>query len=1015
MPEFTGEITHVEFAHVPLWLIALAPFVGAVINAVFGRRLQREPILKDLQKRLHIGSVGVSAVALGAMLVAFLLGLASFLQVLGNEPGQRHIYTHAWQMLRIGSLDVNFSFAMDQLSGLMVLIITGVGTLIHFYAAAYMEKEPAYWRFFCYLNLFVFSMLLLVLGDNFIVMFFGWEGVGLCSYLLIGFWYKDYDKASAGMKAFVVNRVGDWGFICGMALLFWGLGGAWMLDTGDYMPDFQARFVPVVKTDLAHHEGGHGEDHGAAEGHGEGHGDGWGLRPGDGDLVVAQNDHAHPPGAGHDHPHEPRRSDEPPVQTEADLRAMGKPGVLTMTTHPGAKVFFGVESVDQLKRAMARIHDPDAPLRACESLESWSSDAANQLSTDCYVTSPFLRKRIPSGRHLVAVVPGDGAVVSGDGNEYAGMLMSIGAGQETVIMPVGPTLTFREIHDQIVTHQVTPEVLIAGNHGHQLTISSDDVDAGKNKTVALSGADHSHVLTLTVADFAEIKAGRLVSVVTDAAGVDHTHTVTVSRPAVFKNNLQSKSVWGIALITLACLCFFVGATGKSAQIPLYVWLPDAMAGPTPVSALIHAATMVTAGVYMIARMNFLFSLTPTASGIIALIGALTALFAATMGFFQYDIKKVLAYSTVSQLGFMFIGVGVGAYWAGVFHLMTHAFFKACLFLASGSVIHGMHHVIHDEAGSQDMRNMGGLRAVMPKTGLAYKLACIAITAVPPGFAGFWSKDEILWKAFNTENTGIVPGWFIYILGLLAAIGTSFYMWRSYYLTFEGKHAIKEIKTKVHESPSFMTTVLLILAGLSVVSGVLFGISSHFTGGIGASILPHEPLFEQWLHPVTAHNAAVIGDAGYPAMYGLMALSVFGAIGAWGLARLKYGADRSKDWAANEQRVPGFELMHNKYYVDEIYRGSIIKGVLKLRLVFGEMDRWIVDGVVNGVGVGTKFVSSITGNIDKYIVDGAVNFVANGMLLAGDKLRGMQTGRIQNYVYGILGGVAALAVLQYFFG
>ncbi len=1052
MPEFTGEITHVEFARVPLWLIALAPFLGAAINALFGRRLQAMAIYPRLQKQWHLGSLGVTGVAVGAMLVAFLLGVVSFVQVLGLEAGHRHIFTHAWQMLRIGSLDANFSFAMDPLSGLMVLIITGVGSLIHIYAAAYMEKEPSYWRFFCYLNLFVFSMLLLVLGDNFIVMFFGWEGVGLCSYLLIGFWYKDYNKASAGMKAFVVNRVGDWGFICGMALLFWGLGGAWLLDSGEFMPDFQARFVPVLKVDQAHHGGGHGDDHGGAHGERQGGGDEDSLGSGDslglgegapagvvlaqpergerGGVVLAQHEHGE--GDGHDHGagrgtgrgrgegqgaglgQGDRRQR---TQTEGEIRAAGAPGTLTMVTHPGAKVFFGVESVDQLRRALARIHDPTAPLAACESLESWASNNAIQLSTDCYATAPFLRARLPSGRHLVAIVPDGGAVVSGDGNEFAGMLLKIEAGRETVIMPVGPSLSFREIHDQIVTRQIAPEVEISNNHGHDFFLSDEDIEAGKDKTFVMLAKDgqHRHAITLTAAHFADIKMGKVVSITTDAAGADHTHTVVVSRPAVFKDNLKSKSVWGIALITLACLCFFVGATGKSAQIPLYVWLPDAMAGPTPVSALIHAATMVTAGVYMIARMNFLFSLTPVASGVVALVGALTALFAATMGFFQYDIKKVLAYSTVSQLGFMFIGVGVGAYWAGVFHLMTHAFFKACLFLASGSVIHGMHHIIHDEAGSQDMRNMGGLRAVMPRTGFAYKMACIAITAVPPGFAGFWSKDEILWKAFNTESTAFVPGWLIYSIGLCAAIGTSFYMWRSYYLTFEGKHAIKEIKTKVHESPGAITNVLLGLAALSVVSGVVFGISSHFTAGIGAGVLPHEPLMEQWLHSVTAHNEAVIGDAGYAAMYGLMALSVFGAIGAWGFARLKYGADRNPNWAEAERRVPGFDLLFNKYYVDEIYDATVIKAVLKVRLVFGEMDRWIVDGVVNGVGVVAKLMAWITGAIDTYIVDGAVNFVANGMLSAGDKLRAMQTGRVQSYVYGILGGVAALAVLQYFFG
>jgi NADH-quinone oxidoreductase subunit L len=780
-------------------------------------------------------------------------------------------------------------------------------------------------------------MLLLVLGDNFVVMFFGWEGVGLCSYLLIGFWYKDYKKATAGMKAFVVNRVGDWGFICGMALLFWGLGGAWVLrevavDEApeqaagvDYVPDYSARFVAVHKQALSSHgSDAHGADgHGASPPQGE--------KPHGGGHAFQEPPPQQPP-LGTE-PLDPRfpRTTRPgaPVRGTIDPATIGARGngFLTMTSHAGARVYLGVDSLEQLKSLR---------MEECRGTSEWIE------GIPCYATSPFVRRPIPASSHYIALVPGGGAVVSGDGNEVGSILASVKRDQETVIVPIGATLTFREIHDQLVLKD----------------------QSGK---------------------------------------------------AFLKDALKSKSVWGIGLVTLACLCFFVGATGKSAQIPLYVWLPDAMAGPTPVSALIHAATMVTAGVYMIARLNFLFGMTPSASGVVALVGALTALFAATMGFFQYDIKKVLAYSTVSQLGFMFIGVGVGAYWVGVFHLMTHAFFKACLFLGSGSVIHGMHHVIHDEVGSQDMRNMGGLRAVMPRTALTYKVACMAITAAPPFLAGFWSKDEILWKAFNSQHTAFVPGWVIFMIGLLAAFGTSFYMWRSYYLTFEGKHAHKAIKTKVHESPQAITLVLTILAFLSAFAGIVFGISSHFTGGIGAGLLPHEPLLEQWLHPVTAHHDARIGDAGYGAMYVLMLISVVGAAGSWALARLRYGADRPADWAEIETRLPGFDLLHNKYYVDEIYQAGVVTPFLKLRLVLAEMDRWIVDGIVNGVAVLSRLASWISGAIDRYLVDGAVNVVAEGTLKAGEKLRGMQTGRVQTYVYGILGGVAVLAIAQYFLG
>jgi NADH-quinone oxidoreductase subunit L len=927
-----------------LWLIALLPFLGAVVNALFGRKLQASSWQRQLGKRLHIGSPAVTAVAVGAMAGAFALTLVGFFQLLSLEPERRFLWSHAWEMIRIGSLDVNFAFALDPLSALMSLIITGVGGLIHVYAAAYMAKDPGYWRFFCYLNLFVFSMLLLVLGDNFIVMFFGWEGVGLCSYLLIGFWYKDYKKASAGMKAFVVNRIGDWGFVCGVALLFWGLGGVWLADSGAFVPDYRSRFISVEKELLQGHGAGHGasdKPHDAPHGappQGAPHG---AVDSGEGDVVPAawqpgiEPDHAQPPGR------EPSRGrmGRRPMEPTQELQRGGGTGFLTMTSHPGARVYLGVHNHEQL-RAASQLVD-------CRTTEAWNNPNGKQIA-DCYAVSPFVRKRVDATLHAIAIVPGGGAVVSGDGTEVASLRVRVEKDKESVLMPVGPKLTFREIHDQLV------------------------VKNAEGKTF-------------------------------------------------LRDALKEKSVWGIGLITLACLCFFIGATGKSAQLPLYVWLPDAMAGPTPVSALIHAATMVTAGVYMIARTNFLFGLSPNASGVVALVGALTALFAASIGFFQYDIKKVLAYSTVSQLGFMFIGVGVGAYWAGVFHLMTHAFFKACLFLGSGSVIHGMHEVVHDEAGSQDMRNMGGLRAVMPLTARTYFVACLAITAAPvPFLAGFWSKDEILWKAFNSEHLGFLPGWVIFAIGLVAAVGTSFYMWRSYYLTFEGKHAIKKIKSKVHESPNAITWVLAILAFLSAVAGVFFGLSSHFTSGVLEGVLPHEPLLEQWLHPVTAHNEVHFRtweNAGreHLVMYVLMAASVIAAVGAWSLAVLRYGASRPTDWAAREQRIPGFQLLHDKYRVDELYDAIIVRPFMKLRLVLAEMDRWIVDGIVNGVSVIARGCSWVTGAIDHYIVDGIVNFVAYGTLKAGNKLRGMQTGRVQNYVYGILGGVAVLAIIQYFLG
>jgi NADH-quinone oxidoreductase subunit L len=859
MPEFTGPVQHVELFSA-LILIPFLPFVGAVINAFFGRRLQASSLGAGLAKRLHTGSFGVSAVAIGAMLAAFVLSIDGVRRLAALPAGARYLYCHGWQMVRIGSVEFNFDFALDPLSAVMILIITGVGSLIHIYAAGYMAGDKAYWRFFTYLNLFVFSMLLLVLGDGFMVMFFGWEGVGLCSYLLIGFWYEDYKKASAGMKAFVTNRIGDWGFVTGLMLLFWGLGGSW-LQGGFYQPDNLAR-LSVVTADLA---GEQGAGHSGAEG-----------------SRARAPDPGHPKDAGGQAEH----------ARSAQAGSGGKAS-LSFTAFPGAPVYL---------------------------------DSSNTP----FGVSPFVKREVRAGRHSLRIVPGAGV----DDQEIPSAVFEAGA--ESVIAVVGPTLVFRQLHDQLV--------------------------------------------------------------IKDSRG-----------QAVLREALMSKTVWGgIGLVTLACICFFIGATGKSAQIPLYVWLPDAMAGPTPVSALIHAATMVTAGVYLVARLSWLFALSSTACAVVAATGALTALFAASIGLFQYDIKKVLAYSTVSQLGFMFIGVGVGAYWAAVFHLMTHAFFKACLFLGSGSVIHGMHAVEHDPDAAQDMRNMGGLARVMPLTAKTYFIACLAITAAPiPLFAGFWSKDEILWRALNTQNIGVVPGVLIYAVGLVAAVGTSFYMWRSYFLTFEGEHKKPEIATSVRESPPVMTYVLAILALFSTFAGIVFGFSLHFVGQHG------EPLLESWLEPVLSHAQVRFADGGLGLEYALMALSVGLAIGAYLVARLRYGAKRSRDWQRRERALPLFNAIQNKYWVDEFYQASLVAWALRLRLVFADMDRWVVDGIVNGAAVLGRSCAWVTGVIDHYLVDGLVNFVAEGTLNAGNRLRTIQTGRIQSYVYGLLGGVAFFSILQYF--
>ncbi|MBF0245577.1 MAG: NADH-quinone oxidoreductase subunit L, partial [Planctomycetes bacterium] len=499
-----------------LALIPLAPLLGAAYNGLLGCRMQA-----------RFGNRAVHLPAIAMPTISFLVTVYAFIKLLPLHGEERVLLCHLWNWIPVGNLDAGFSFIMDPLTLVMCFVITFVGTLIHVYSTGYMHEERSYWRFFCYLNLFMFSMLTLVLGDNFVLMFVGWEGVGLCSYLLISFWYKEHKNAVAGMKAFVVNRVGDFGFILGLMLLFWGMQGDWV--GGGYVPAAEKSAAVVAPV--------HGQVHGHAE-----------------------------------------KKSEP-----------------------------------------ARI----------------------------------------------------------------------------------ASVTFRHVKERF------------------------------------------------------------------------------SDPA-FREAFCQKKVWGISLIGLIGVFLFLGAMGKSAQIPLYVWLPDAMAGPTPVSALIHAATMVTAGVYMLARLNFIFALSPFLMTWVTIFGVLTAFFAATIGLFQHDIKKVLAYSTVSQLGYMFVAVGVGAYWVGIFHLMTHAFFKACLFLGSGSVIMGCHH-------EQDMRRMGGLKKLMPTTAWTYFAACCAIAGFP-FTAGFFSKDEILWKAFNAGDLLLPGGGFlVWALAALSAVLTSFYMFRSYYMTFSGEY------------------------------------------------------------------------------------------------------------------------------------------------------------------------------------------------------------------------------------
>jgi NADH-quinone oxidoreductase subunit L len=452
----------------------------------------------------------------------------------------------------------------------------------------------------------------------------------------------------------------------------------------------------------------------------------------------------------------------------------------------------------------------------------------------------------------------------------------------------------------------------------------------------------------------------------------------------------------MTLVSFVTLMFFIGATAKSAQIPLYVWLPDAMAGPTPVSALIHAATMVTAGVYMVARLNFLYSMAPDTMLVVATIGSLTALFAATIGVAQNDIKKVLAYSTVSQLGYMFAAVGVGAYTAGVFHLMTHAFFKACLFLGSGSVIHAM-------GGEQDMRKMGGLRKKMPITFATFLIATLAIAGVPP-FAGFMSKDEIIWQAFAK---GHVVLWAI--LWIAAGL-TVFYMFRQVFMTFFGTfRGTHEQEHHLHESPPSMSFVLIVLGALSVFGGFVkipefiseFRVFDTFLDPVFSSEVTRR-VMESGIHN-HGIEAEFAGLAFVMVIVGLLT------------ADLMYRQNRVDPGRFSRMfgGVP-YDLVLNKYYVDEIYDFAIVRPYLALTRACAWFDLHVIDGVVNLAATLTVMVAWVSGLFDAYIVDGLVNAASNATLATGSRLRRLQTGSINGYLYGILAGVMIVLLVRAMF-
>jgi NADH-quinone oxidoreductase subunit L len=613
------------------WLVPLLPLLGFLILSWGGKKLSK-------------GIVPI--IGAGSILASFAIALLIFLQ-LGDEPVQVKVF----EWFAAGKLNVDFAFMIDQLSVIFLLIITGIGFLIHVYSAGYMHDDEGFTRFFSYLNLFVFFMLLLVMGNNFLIMFVGWEGVGLCSYLLIGFWYKNNEYNNAAKKAFIMNRIGDLGFLLGILMIYVTFG------TLDY-----------------------------------------------------------------------------------------------------TKVF-----------------------------EMVKANAANK-----------------------------------------DMLNVIG------------------------------------------------------------------------------------------------------------------------------LLLFIGACGKSAQIPLYTWLPDAMAGPTPVSALIHAATMVTSGIYMISRAAVIFVNAPVASEVIAIVGLLTALFAATIGLFQNDIKKVLAYSTVSQLGYMFLGLGVGAYTGAVFHVTTHAFFKALLFLGAGSVIHAM-------SGEQDIRKMGGLKKALPITHLTFLIATIAISGIPP-FSGFFSKDEILAHAYEHNKLY----WF---LGIIGSMLTAFYMFRLYFLTFGGSfRGTADQKHHLHESPKSMTIPLIVLAVLSVVGG-LMGIPNGHMHVLHYFLKPGFGPAEAWIsnpHHFNMHELF------------LMSIAVAAAAAAIYIAYMIYRKNNILPVDSEDDMTAPQRVMYNKYYVDELYDAIIRKPFDKLSdLAYRFFEIPVVDGIVNGVGNAAKQI----GGVVKYAQSGSIGLYLFSMVVA----------------------------------
>jgi len=624
------------------WLIPFAPALSTFILAVFGRKLPKKY---------------VSYLACSAVFASFIISVISFVGLLQTAHESYPLVKNLFSWIHSGSFMVNLSLQFDPLSAVMALVVSGVGFIIHVYSVGYMAKDEGYTRYFTYLNLFTFMMLILVMASNIVLMFVGWEGVGLCSYLLIGFWFEKHSAANAGKKAFIVSRIGDSAFLLGILFIFIHIG------SGEFM-------------------------------------------------------------------------------------------------------------------------------------------AINE---------------------------------------------------------------------------------------------------------AVSGG-----------------------------------TITQG------------------LATLIAILLFVGATGKSAQIPLYVWLPDAMEGPTPVSALIHAATMVTAGVYMVCRMNLLYTLSGTAAQVVGVVGALTAVYAATMALTQNDIKRVLAYSTISQIGYMFIGCGVGAYAAGMFHLYTHAFFKSLLFLAAGSVMHAL-------SGEVDMKKMGGLRKYLPLTYPTFLIGAIAIAGVP-FLSGFFSKDAILTQAFARGQ------YFIWALGIMGAVLTAFYMFRLIFLTFHGEERLEpEVKKHIHESPRAMTIPLVILAFFSVGAGYI---------GLPAVFGEKLNWFSNFLEPVIKEPREV--HIGLQTEWLLIVISVAVALSGIFIAYVFYIRSPRIPRALATRFPTSYKLLYNKYYVDEIYNVVFVNSTIKgSEIIYDKFDLKVIDGAVNGTATATGFSGKILSYFQSGLIkDYALIFLLGAIIFLG---------------------------------